>query len=260
MKDVIIITGGSATAKSVLTKIYMDVFQFCLLIDGKEAFRSTTLTPDQIAKYKECSRLIIDNLFVLTLNSSIWGNILDILEYRFYYSKFMLITGDLAQFTTYRTGTIKKLLTTARLYDISYETEVSKLMSQIYLDENHIDKSRPMILSLMENEGGGLSCTDTELHFFPDEWNELLQEIQFLKFLEIGELQHLACDEKGNDFLSGFLPFKRAEDYLRKFKELNNLPTTARKKLNTIIESWNYPNKRNIYLGVDFYEIKKKDR
>lgn len=256
MKDVIIITGESGIDKSALINVYLDVFQGCLLIDGKEVFNSSRLTPTQIAEYKECSRLIIDDLFLLTLNSSIWGNILEILEYRFYYSKFMLITGDLAQFTTYRTGTIKKLLTTAQLYDMNIEREVSKLVAQIYLAENHIDRSRPMKLYLMENEGSGLSCTDTELDFLPEEWNELLQEMLFFKFLEVGELQSLACDEDGNDFLSGFLPFTQAEEYLQKFKELNNLPTTTKEKLNTVIESWNSPNKRKIYLGIDFYKRK----
>ena len=66
----------------------------------------------------------------------------------------------------------------------------------------------------------------------------------------------LACDEDGNDFLSGFLPFTQAEEYLQKFKELNNLPATTKEKLNTVIESWNSLNKRKIYLGIDFYKRK----
>ena len=139
---------------------------------------------------------------------------------------------------------------------MNIEREVSKLVAQIYLAENHIDRSRPMKLYLMENEGSGLSCTDTELDFLPEEWNELLQEMLFFKFLEVGELQSLACDEDGNDFLSGFLPFTQAEEYLQKFKELNNLPATTKEKLNTVIESWNSLNKRKIYLGIDFYKRK----
>lgn len=123
MKDLIIIVGNSGVGKSALVNTYLHVFQGCLLIDGKEVFSSAILTPVQIAKYKECSRLIIDDLFLLTLNGSIWESILEIIEYRFNYSKLMLITGDLAQFTTYRTGTIKKLLTTAQLYDMNIERE-----------------------------------------------------------------------------------------------------------------------------------------
>ena len=47
MKDVIIITGESGIDKSALINVYLDVFQGCLLIDGKEVFNSSILTPTQ---------------------------------------------------------------------------------------------------------------------------------------------------------------------------------------------------------------------
>lgn len=258
MKKNIIIIGNSVVSKSALTNIYLHIFQGCILIDSKAVFTSSILTPAQIADYKECSRLIIDDLFLLTLNSSIWESILEIIEYRINYFKFMLITGYLAEFSKYRTETIKKLLSATQLYDMNVENDVLNLMTHIYLAERHIDKSRPMKLSLMEDKGGGLICTDTELYFLPEEWNGLLHHMLFLNFLEVGELQSLACDEEGNDFLSGFLPFTQAKEYLLKFKELNNLPNTSKEKLNTVIESWNSPNKRKIYLGVDFYKMKER--
>lgn len=257
MKKNIIIIGNSVVGKSTLTNIYLHIFQGCLLIAGKNVFTSSILTPTQIAEYKECSRLIIDDLYLLTLNSSIWESILEIIEYRLNYSKFMLITGYRAEFSTYRTETIKKLLTTTQLYDMNVETNVFNLMTHIYLAERHIDKFRPIRLSLMEEEGG-LNCTDTELDFLPEEWNDLLHEMLFLKFLEVGELQSLACDEEGNDFLSGFLPFTQAKEYLLKFLELNYLPAITKEKFEIILKSWDFPNKRKLYLGIDFYKLKNE--
>lgn len=109
----------------------------------------------------------------------------------------------------------------------------------------------------MEEEGG-LNCTDTELDFLPEEWNDLLHEMLFLKFLEVGELQSLACDEEGNDFLSGFLPFTQAKEYLLKFLELNYLPAITKEKFEIILKSWDFPNKRKLYLGIDFYKLKNE--
>lgn len=257
MKKNIIIIGNSVVGKSALTNIYLHVFQGCLLIDGKNVFTNSILKPTQIAEYKECSRLIIDDLYLLTLNNSIWESILEIIEYRFNYSKFMLITGYMAEFSRYRHETIKELLTTTHLYNMNVETDVFNLMTHIYLAERYIDTSRPMKLSLMEDEGGGLNCTDTELVFLPEEWNELLHEMLFLKFLEVGELQSLMCDEEGNDFLSGFLPITQATEYLLKFAELNNLSTITKEKFEIILKSWDSSTKRILYMGIDFYKSER---
>ena len=256
MKKNIIIIGNSVVGKSALINIYIHVFQGCILIDGKIVFTSSILTPTQIAEYKECSRLIIDDLFLLTLNSSMWESILEIIEYRCNYSKFMLITGYFAEFSKYRTETIKKLLTTSQPYDMNVETDVFNLMTHIYLAERHIDKSRPMKIYLMKKEGACLHCTDTELDFQPNEWVQLLQETSFLKFLEIGELQCLSCDKEGNEFLSGDILFTQAKEYFLRFTQLNNLPIITKEKFEIALKSWDSLDNSKLYLGIDFYKRK----
>lgn len=258
MKDIIIITGFSGSGKSTFVIKYLEVFNYnSILIEGKEVCNIASFTEDKIQALKECSRLIIDDFFLIEFNYSLWKSTLEVLEYRFNNSKFILLTGYTDTFETERHGIIKRLYSAAQTYNIIYNTtDIDLLMKDIYLAENHIAQSRPMKLYLMEEEGVCLNCTDTALDFLPEEWNGLLHEMLFLKFLEAGELQSLACDEEGNDFLSGFLPISQAKEYLLRFVEFNSLPTITKKKFEIILKSWDSPAIRKLYLGVDFYKSK----
>lgn len=258
MKDIIIITGFTGSGKSTFVTKYLEVFSYnSILIEGKEVCNIASFTEDKIQALKECARLIIDDFFLIEFNYSLWKSILEVLEFRFNNSRLILLTGYTENFAGERHGIIKRLYSAAQIHNIVYNTtDIDQLMKGLYLAENHIDVSRPMKLSLMEVEGVCFNCTDTELDFLPEEWNDLLHEMLFLKFLEVGELQSLACDEEGNDFLSGFLPITQAQKYLLKFLELNYLPAITKEKFEIILKSWDSPAIRKQYLGIDFYKKK----
>lgn len=258
MKDIIIITGFSGSGKSTFVTKYLEVFSFnSVLIEGKEVCNIASFTEDKIQSLKQCTRLIIDDFFLIEFNYSLWKSILEVLEFRFNNSKLILLTGYTDTFASERHGIIKRLYSAAQIYNIVYnKTDKDQLMKEIYLTENKIDQSNPMKIYQMKKEGACLHCTETELNFQPNEWVQLLQETSFLKFLEIGELQCLSCDEEGNDFLSGFLPLTQAKEYFLRFTQLNNLPTITKEKFEIALKSWDSLDNSKLYLGVDFYKDK----
>lgn len=258
MKDIIIITGFSGAGKSTFVTKYLEVFSYnSVLIEGKEVCNIASFTEDKIQSLKQCTRLIIDDFFLIEFNYSLWKSILEILEFRFNNSKLILLTGYTDTFASERHGIIKRLYSAAQIYNIVYnKTDKDQLMKEIYLTENKIDQSKPMKIYLMKKEGACLHCTDTELNFQPNEWVQLLQETSFLKFLEIGELQCLSCDEKGNEFLSGDILFTQAKEYLLRFTQLNNLPIITKEKFEIALKSWDSLYNSKLYLGIDFYKDK----
>lgn len=263
----IILTGNPGTGKSTFICAYLKLFSSgTLLIDGKQMsfkngkpyFLSKELSPDHVMNYKQCSVLIIDELFLL-LHSPHRSIVLDIIEYRLHCKKALIVMGYESNFACCDVPLIKRIYSTSFKYNFVKETNISQTLTDLYLQRYKMDISRDMRFYVLQVIESSYHETGIELFLQANEWNEFLhhQDAAFLHLLEEGLFQCVAMDENGDDFYSADLPLLKGKEYLKQLLNCDNLPHSACNKLHSILKDWNECGLKTYYLGVGIYKSKK---
>lgn len=265
----IVLTGNPGTGKSTFACAYLKLFASeSLLLDGKAMsfkngkpyFPSDELSSEYVMEYKQCSVLIIDELFLL-LNSPHRSIVLDIIEYRIQHEEVLILVGYEMNFIHCDIPLIKRVYSEAKKYNFVKEKNNQVMLTDLYLQKYKMDIARALRFYILQVIGSSHIETGIELYFQPNDWNEFLhhQDAAFLHLLEEGQFQCVAMDENGDDFYSAALPLLNGKEYLKQLLDCVNLSNSAWDKLHSILNNWNENGSEAYYLGVDIYKSKKME-